>query len=184
MIPDWWPKRLGGKASYALSWSVTLLIGLTAHQFDLFKMRERWKSRDGADEVDWERKSESDPRSCVDIYRIGWQLTLVAFWVALSFFAMLLPAIACFSKLKRDKRHTYRHAAPAIPNKSVSCRISRLSCDLADETSLSQPFSKRIPASWRRFLWFMTSLGLASFALLAGQGKLQRTSHRSEKLTW
>lgn len=56
---DWWPKRLGGKASYALSWSVTLLIGLTAHQLDLFKMRERWKSRDGADEVDWERKSGS-----------------------------------------------------------------------------------------------------------------------------
>jgi hypothetical protein len=56
---DWWPKRLGGKTSYALSWGLTLLIGLTAHHLDLFKMRERWKSRNGADEVDWERKSKS-----------------------------------------------------------------------------------------------------------------------------
>lgn len=42
---------------------------------------------------------------------------MIAFWVSLSFFAMLLPALACFSKLKRDKRHTYRHAPAAIPNK-------------------------------------------------------------------
>jgi len=44
---------------------------------------------------------------------------MIAFWVSLSFFAMLLPALACFSKLKRDKRHTYRHAPAAIPNKYV-----------------------------------------------------------------
>jgi hypothetical protein len=68
---DWWPKRLGGKTSYALSWGLTLLIGLTAHHLDLFKMRERWQSRNGADEVDWERKSKyptgtiSRPRICV-----------------------------------------------------------------------------------------------------------------------
>lgn len=37
-----------------------------------------------------------------------------AFWVVLSFVAMLMPAIACFSKLKRDKRHTYRNAVPTV----------------------------------------------------------------------
>lgn len=132
-------------------------------------MRERWKSRDGADEVDWERKSKY-------IFRLSSQASgrvaylNLAFWVALSFFAMLLPALACFSKLKRDKRHTYRHPAPAIPNKSVSSLGP--GGDRAERDSLSQQFSKRIPASWLRFLWFMTCLGLASFALLAGQGKL------------
>ena len=58
---DWWPKQLGGKTSYALSWGITLLIGLTAHHLDLFKMRERRRGKDegqGADELDWERKSE------------------------------------------------------------------------------------------------------------------------------
>jgi hypothetical protein len=63
-ITDWWPKRLGGKTSYALSWSLTLAIGLTAHHLDLFKMRERRQGKDkdqdsGADELDWERKSKS-----------------------------------------------------------------------------------------------------------------------------
>jgi hypothetical protein len=115
---------------------------------------------------------------------------------------MLLPALACFSKLKRDKRHTYRHAPATIPNKyvhtihlstvsfffffsffftllllmlysSLNPRRMRTRRETVLELiySLSQPFSKRIPASWRRFLWFMTCLGLASFALLAGQGQ-------------
>jgi hypothetical protein len=53
---DWWPKSLGGKTSYALSWSTTIIAGLLAHHFDLFRMRERWHDRD-KDEVDWERKS-------------------------------------------------------------------------------------------------------------------------------
>jgi hypothetical protein len=37
-----------------------------------------------------------------------------AFWVVLSFVAMLMPAIACFSKLKRDKRHTLRNNVPSV----------------------------------------------------------------------
>jgi len=58
---DWWPKQLGGKTSYALSWGITLLIGLTAHHLDLFRMRERrrGKGESGGDELDWERKSRS-----------------------------------------------------------------------------------------------------------------------------
>lgn len=55
---DWWPTRLGGKTSYFLSWSVTLLAGMAAHHLDLFHLRRRWQSRDPANDVDWERKSE------------------------------------------------------------------------------------------------------------------------------
>ncbi|OXG81942.1 hypothetical protein C345_04581 [Cryptococcus neoformans A2-102-5] len=129
---NWWPSRLGGKLSYALSWSLTLLIGLLAHHLDLFYLRKRWNGRDpGGDDVEWERKT---------------------FWVVLSFVAMLMPAVACFSKLKRDKRHTYRHPLPAVY-----------------QTFFGQAFSRRFPASWVRFLWFMTSLAIASFSLIAGQ---------------
>jgi hypothetical protein len=55
---DWWPKALGGKVSYALSWGTTLLLGLGSHHLDLFNLRRRWESRDPSNDVDWERKSE------------------------------------------------------------------------------------------------------------------------------
>ncbi|WWC63478.1 uncharacterized protein I303_106081 [Kwoniella dejecticola CBS 10117] len=129
---NWWPSKLGGKVSYALTWSSTLLLGLAAHHLDLFGLRKRWESnRDPIDIVDWERKT---------------------FWVTLSFIAMLMPAIACFSKLKRDKRHTYRQ-----PLSTVS------------QTFLGGHLSRRFPASWLRFLWFMTCLAIACFSLIAGQ---------------
>lgn len=102
LTTDWWPSSLGGKTTYFLIWSITLAVGLAAHHLDLFGLHARWKTR--PDEAfDWERKSE--PR----------QLPLTsAFWVVLSFTAMHLPAIACFSKLKRDKRHVYRHAQSVV----------------------------------------------------------------------
>ncbi|WWD19224.1 hypothetical protein CI109_103682 [Kwoniella shandongensis] len=129
---NWWPSQLGGRLSYALSWSSTLLIGLIAHHLDLFYLRKRWeRNRKHSDEVEWERKT---------------------FWVVLSFVAMLMPALACFSKLKRDKRHTYRQQVPAV-----------------SRTFFGQSFSRRFPASWLRFLWFMTCLALACFSLIAGQ---------------
>ncbi|GFZ50827.1 hypothetical protein JCM24511_08585 [Saitozyma sp. JCM 24511] len=128
---NWWPSALGGRLSYGLSWGFTLGVGLAAHHLDLFHLRERWKDHDPADDVDWERKT---------------------FWVSLSFLAMLMPALACFSKLKRDRRHKYRHSEPTI-----------------SKAFFGQPFSKRIPSSWLRFLWFMTCLGIACFSLIAGQ---------------
>lgn len=74
---------------------------------DLFKLRRRWESRDPANDVDWERKSE--------LVHVSSFLELTAaFWVVLSFAAMLMPALACFSKLKRDKRHTLRNNVPAV----------------------------------------------------------------------
>ncbi|ORX38362.1 hypothetical protein BD324DRAFT_620547 [Kockovaella imperatae] len=128
---NWWPSALGGKTSYALSWTSTLLIGLTAHHLDLFRLRRRWESRDPTNTFDWERKT---------------------FWVVLSFVAMLMPALACFSKLKRDKRHTLRSTVPTV-----------------SLTFFGETFSRKIPASWKRFLWFMTCLGIACFSLIAGQ---------------
>ncbi|WVW85434.1 hypothetical protein I302_107472 [Kwoniella bestiolae CBS 10118] len=130
---NWWPSKLGGKISYALTWSSTLLLGLSAHHLDLFGLRKRWESNkdpvDGG--VDWERKT---------------------FWVTLSFIAMLMPAIACFSKLKRDKRHTYRQPLSTVTQIFLGGHLSR-----------------RFPASWLRFLWFMTCLAIACFSLIAGQ---------------
>ncbi|WVR09431.1 hypothetical protein IAU60_006498 [Kwoniella sp. DSM 27419] len=129
---NWWPSRLGGKLSYSLSWSATLLVGLVAHHLDLFGMRKRRKGQgEKIDGVDWERKT---------------------FWVTLSFMAMLMPALACFSKLKRDKRHTYRQPVSAVTT-----------------TFLGGHLSRRFPASWLRFLWFMTCLAIACFSLMAGQ---------------
>ncbi|WWC90532.1 uncharacterized protein L201_005468 [Kwoniella dendrophila CBS 6074] len=129
---NWWPSKLGGKISYALTWISTLLLGLLAHHLDLFGLRKRWESnKDPIGVVDWERKT---------------------FWVTLSFIAMLMPALACFSKLKRDKRHTYRQPVSTVTR-----------------TFLVGHLSRRFPASWLRFLWFMTCLAIACFSLIAGQ---------------
>ena len=54
---DWWPSALGGKASYAFAWTLTLLIGLASHHLDLFSLRRRWESKDPTNTFDWERKS-------------------------------------------------------------------------------------------------------------------------------
>lgn len=112
---DWWPSVLGGRISYALNWSIVLALGLAAHDLDLFHLRNRWQNRDPHDEVDWERKS-----GLLVPYEVSMRpLTVVAFWVLLSFAAMLMPALACFSKLKRDKRHKYRHTESSVSRTSV-----------------------------------------------------------------
>ncbi|TXT05406.1 uncharacterized protein COLE_06726 [Cutaneotrichosporon oleaginosum] len=136
---NWWPSRLGGKATYFLMWSTTLAIGLLAHHLDLFGLHARW--RDKPDEgFDWERKT---------------------FWVVLSFAAMHLPAVACFSKLKRDKRHVYRHAQPVVQYTFFGSSL------------------RRVPSSWVRFLWFMACLAIAAFSLIVGQGETAVASTRA-----
>ena len=90
---------------------------------------------------------------------------------------MLMPAVACFSKLKRDKRHTYRHPLPAVYQTYVQSNkypILWSGWRINTHTLVrffGQAFSRRFPASWVRFLWFMTSLAIASFSLIVGQGK-------------
>jgi hypothetical protein len=120
---DWWPSALGGRLSYGLSWGLTLLIGLATHHLDLFKLRRRWESRDPANDVDWERKSESFWRA-KDPFVLATHRA--AFWVTLSFVAMLMPAVACFSKLKRDKRHTLRNPVPSVSQTSDWACANRL----------------------------------------------------------
>ncbi|RSH81884.1 uncharacterized protein EHS24_008080 [Apiotrichum porosum] len=127
---NWWPSLLGGKTTYSLIWGLTLAFGLTAHHLDMFGLHQRYKTKPDSDSFDWERKT---------------------FWVVLSFAAMHIPAIACFSKLKRDKRHIYRHIQPVV-----------------QDTFFGQAF-RRMPSSWLRFLWFMACLAIASFSVIAGQ---------------
>lgn len=95
----------------------------------------------------------------------------------LSFAAMLMPAIACFSKLKRDKRHRYRNDVPTVSQTYVHylCispvgSTKRLIAVWLWHRFLGDFYARRMPASWRRFLWFMTCLGIACFSLVAGQG--------------
>ena len=45
-----------------------------------------------------------------------------------------------------------------------------------------EAFSRKIPASWKRFLWFMTCLGIACFSLIAGQGEQSWPSRQPEGL--
>lgn len=57
-LSDWWPRKLGGTISYTFFWTVSLFIGFIAHHLNLFAIGKRRPPRDGADDVDWERKSE------------------------------------------------------------------------------------------------------------------------------
>ncbi|CED84477.1 Major facilitator superfamily domain, general substrate transporter [Phaffia rhodozyma] len=131
---NWWPKRIGGKASYFFFWATALCIGWSSHHFDLVGRIKKFLGREGSDQaggLDWERKT---------------------FWIVLTFATMGCPAIVCFSVLKRDKRHQYR--------KSLTPH---------QRTFLERQLTGRIPASYLRFLWFMAVLGIAMFALIAGQ---------------
>ncbi|KAL1405827.1 hypothetical protein Q8F55_007505 [Vanrija albida] len=127
---NWWPTSLGAKTTYSIMWVATLSVGLIAHQMDWFNLHKRWREKDPVEGFDWERKT---------------------FWVVLSFAAMHMPALACFSKLKRDKRHVYRHAQPAVQYMFFGQEL------------------RRIPSSWLRFLWFMSCLVIAAVSLIAGQ---------------
>ncbi|SCV69809.1 BQ2448_1203 [Microbotryum intermedium] len=134
---NWWPSSLGGSFSYLFFWSLSLLIGFLLHHWDLDGLGRR--SRQGIDrppsdrdEWDWERKTT---------------------WVALAFFCMTLPALACFIKLRADRRQTWRR-----------------SLTVAQKTFLERQLIPRMPRSYRRFLWFLTTLTISLFALIIGQG--------------
>lgn len=69
---------------------------------------------------------------CVSMERIELFFVL-AFWIALAFTTMLMPAVVCFSKLKRDKRHVYRnplteHQKALVQICTTSCVISNFAC--------------------------------------------------------
>lgn len=79
-----------------------------------------------------------------------WQLKTE--WVFLAFATMAMPACVCFIGLRRKGRQRYR---PML-------------------TDVQKPFATsdgwRIPASYRRFCWFMLTMALNLLTLLAGQG--------------
>lgn len=82
---------------------------------------------------------------------VQWQLKTE--WVLLTFATMAMPACVCLVGLRRRGRQRYR----------------------ATLTDFQIPFatddtSWRIPASYRRFLWFMSTMALNLCTLLLGQG--------------
>jgi hypothetical protein len=105
---DWWPSKLGGVISYTFFWSSSLAFGALAHYYDLFGIGQRRRSKEGdGDDLDWERKSEWH-RSLSR--KVGAKRSHPAFWILLTFVTMMAPALVCFSKLKRERRHLYRHS--------------------------------------------------------------------------
>lgn len=66
---------------------------------------------------------------------------------------MTLPALACFIKLRADRRQSYRRSLTA-----------------AQKTFLERQLAQRMPRSYKRFLWFLLTLTLSLFALIIGQG--------------
>ncbi|GAA6032628.1 hypothetical protein JCM8097_004850 [Rhodosporidiobolus ruineniae] len=130
---NWWPSQIGGSVSYAFFWTLTLLIGYLLHRFHLDGFGRTRSGRPRAsDEWDWERKTT---------------------WVLLAFAAMSMPALACFVKLKADRRSSYRRSLTP-----------------AQKTFLERQLAQRMPRSYRRFLWFVGTLGLSLLALIIGQG--------------
>ena len=96
-------------------------------------------------------RPQDDPSSIARPDNQEWQLKTE--WVLLTFATMSMPALVCLMGLRRSGRQHYR---PAM-------------------TDVQKPFASiaetawRIPSSYRRFLWFMCSLGLSLVTLLAGQ---------------
>ncbi|GAA6002989.1 hypothetical protein JCM10207_001932 [Rhodosporidiobolus poonsookiae] len=131
---NWWPSSLGGSVSYLAFWSFSVTIGFTLHYLDLdgFGRRTRSRRPRPSDEWDWERKTT---------------------WVLLAFATMSFPALACFAKLRKDRRNTNRRNLTA-----------------AQKTFLERQLTQRMPRSYRRFLWFIANLGLSLLALIVGQG--------------
>ncbi|KAE8230062.1 hypothetical protein CF326_g4943 [Tilletia indica] len=82
---------------------------------------------------------------------IQWQRKTL--WVLLAFVAMAMPAVVCLTGLRRSGRQAYRHSLTDM-----------------QKTFLERQLTMRIPSSYIRFLWFISSILLALMALLAGQG--------------
>ncbi|TNY20695.1 hypothetical protein DMC30DRAFT_438635 [Rhodotorula diobovata] len=130
---NWWPSTLGGGASYAFFWVLSLSVGFALHHFNLDGFGDRTQSRRPEGQVwDWQRKT---------------------IWVLLAFGTMTLPALACFAKLRADRRNSYRRSLTP-----------------AQKTFLERQLAQRMPRSYRRFLWFLGVQALALVALIIGQG--------------
>ncbi|PKI83281.1 hypothetical protein MVES_002949 [Malassezia vespertilionis] len=81
------------------------------------------------------------------------QWALKTQWVLLAFATMAMPACVCFVGLRRRGRQLHRTAVPESQQPFVSTAMFA-----------------RIPASYRRFLWFLSTMALNLLTLLIGQG--------------
>ncbi|GAA5935088.1 uncharacterized protein JCM15063_003146 [Sporobolomyces koalae] len=132
---NWWPTSLGGPFWYTLFWTTSLFVGFLLHKFDLdgFGRRSHSRTGGGPQELwDWERKTT---------------------WILLAFATMAMPALACFMKLRADRRNSWRRSLTP-----------------AQKTFLERQLTQRMPRSYRRFLWFLTAIALSLLTLIMGQG--------------
>ncbi|PWZ02210.1 hypothetical protein BCV70DRAFT_198486 [Testicularia cyperi] len=178
---NWWPAALGAKTSYTFFWVGSLIAGYVLHELDPLGSEtshrppqpgepfastnvthpsssgSSWFSLPSLPAATtlraWSTVSLSTAAApgTIDDADIQWQRKTL--WVGLAFATMAMPALVCFVGLRRSGRQTYRHS-------------------LTDhqKTFLERQLNRRIPSSYIRFLWFMSTIGLSLFALIAGQG--------------
>ncbi|CBQ73051.1 conserved hypothetical protein [Sporisorium reilianum SRZ2] len=170
---NWWPAALGAKTSYTFFWIGSLVAGWILHELDPLGTETRHRPATGSSSApqsgltsllslpsatqlqQWSVTAVSaqvvDSKPSIDDADIQWQRKTL--WVGLAFATMAMPALVCFVGLRRSGRQTYRHS-------------------LTDhqKTFLERQLNRRIPSSYIRFLWFMSTIGLSLFALIAGQG--------------
>lgn len=168
---NWWPQALGAKTSYSIFWLLSISAGYMLHHF-------RWDSlMSGPGRPSKGQAVGEDSLGKVSIYQaaattlstltrlvapsgddddaddddIQWQRKTL--WVGLAFATMAMPALVCLVGLRRSGRQSYRHSLTE-----------------AQKTFLERQLAKRIPASYIRYLWFISTIGLSLVALIAGQG--------------
>ncbi|CAH7667491.1 hypothetical protein PPACK8108_LOCUS1892, partial [Phakopsora pachyrhizi] len=140
---NWWPKRLGGSLTYLLTWMSVIILGFTLHFLNLTSGRS---SRiDDGDHHDRSGRRRSRR------WNYDWERKTV--WVLLGFVGMGMPIVACFLKLKSDRRGFYRRSMTET-----------------QKTFLENVLGRQIPSSYIRFLWFIGCLIIGILSLMIGQG--------------
>ncbi|GAA5952906.1 hypothetical protein JCM3765_003002 [Sporobolomyces pararoseus] len=143
---NWWPSSLGGAFWYTLFWITSLFIGFLLHRFDLDGFgRRSHHSRSGHPRGGGDDSDPTNPDS--------WDWERKTTWVLLAFATMAMPALACFGKLRADRRNSWRRSLTP-----------------AQKTFLERQLTQRMPRSYRRFLWFLTAIALSLLTLIMGQG--------------
>ncbi|GAA5897785.1 uncharacterized protein JCM6883_000818 [Sporobolomyces salmoneus] len=154
---NWWPSSLGGAFWYSLFWTSSLFLGFLLHKFDLDGFGRRSHHSDGGGRHHKgggggggrRGGDDSDPTNNPD----SWDWERKTTWVLLAFATMAMPALACFGKLRADRRNSWRRSLTP-----------------AQKTFLERQLTQRMPRSYRRFLWFLTAIALSLLTLIMGQG--------------
>ncbi|CAO1621495.1 unnamed protein product [Parajaminaea phylloscopi] len=176
---NWWPAKLGAKTSYTIFWLMSITAGYLLHRFQFDSLTTPpdgvgvpTRDSDSANlasahhsfnlNVAANQSVNAATRHMAsaliddggygnDPDDIQWQRKTL--WVGLAFATMAMPALVCLIGLRRSGRQTYRHSLTDM-----------------QKTFLERQLARRIPASYIRFLWFISTIGLSLVALLAGQG--------------